>query len=296
MRKFISITAAAVIAAAILLPGVAAGTTRLGSYIGSWKQSVGGGFGKGAENTIATSLVEYDGDLYAGVSNENGCQVWVKGAGGWMKVNDQPGFGDAENKGIARMATFGGNLYAGTANEANGCGVWEYDGNNWTQVNADGFDKASNISVTAMEVFGGKLYVGVANFDMGSMKSDGGEIHSYDGLAWTAEMTGGFGDTKNMAVSSLATYGGTLYAGTTRVDIKTELIDFTQIKATLTSVGCEFRKLSGAKWPKVAGDGFTNKRNAAVSAMEVFDGKLFIGTTNGDATATVDIVTQEVSE
>ncbi|MBU4490200.1 MAG: hypothetical protein KKE79_06150, partial [Actinobacteria bacterium] len=295
MKKRFSFLVAVILAVAVLSPGVAMGAPPPGGYVGSWQLSAEGGFGVGPENTAAVPLVEYDGDLYAGVSNENGCQVWVKGAGGWKQVN-QPGFGDADNEAVARMATFGGNLYAGTANQASGCEVWKYNGTVWTQVADGSFNKASNISVTAMEVFGGKLYVGVANFDMGSMKSDGGEIHSYDGLAWTAEMTDGFGDTRNMAVSSLATYGGTLYAGTTRVDIKTELIGFTRIKATLTSVGCELRKLSGAKWPKVAGDGFTDKRNAAVSAMEVFDGKLFIGTTNGDATATVDIVTQEVSE
>ncbi|MBU4173347.1 MAG: hypothetical protein KKB90_01600, partial [Actinobacteria bacterium] len=293
MKKRFSFLVAVILAVTVLLPGVALGAPPLGGYVGSWEMSAGGGFGVGPVNATAGPLVEYKGDLYAAVANESGCQVWVKGAGGWTQVNGQPGFDNAENKGIARMATFDGKLYAGTANQATGCEVWEYDGNTWKQVGADGLGKASNIGVTAMEVFDEKLYVGVANFDMGSMKSDGGEIHSYDGLAWIAEMNGGFDDTRNMAVSSLATYGGTLYAGTTRVDIKTELIGFTQIKVTMTSLGCELRKLDGAK---VAGDGFTDKRNAAVTAMEVFDGKLYIGTTNGDATATVEILTQEVSE
>ena len=299
MRKRFSFLVAVILAVTVLSPGVATGVPTFGGYVGSWQMSAGEGFGIGPANATAGPLVEYGGDLYAAVANESGCQVWMKGAGGWTKVSGQPGFDDANNQAIARMVTFDGKLYAGTANRSTGCEVWEYDGNTWTQRNTDGFGKGSNIGVTAMEVFDGKLYVGVANLNISLFGADsnGGEIYSYDGGApWNEEMTGGFDDTKNMAVSSLEIYKGSLYAGTTRVEITTEIIDFSYIKATLTSLGCELRKLVGANWSKIAGDGFTDVRNAAVSAMEVFDGKLYVGTTNGDATAMIDILTQEVSE
>ncbi|PKQ28788.1 MAG: hypothetical protein CVT63_01035 [Candidatus Anoxymicrobium japonicum] len=287
-----------------LSAGFAGESARPGTGIGQWQRLSSGGFGKGSANLSVTALAQCGGKLYAGVSTETiGSLVMVKNGSTWTEMSN-PGFGNADNKAVARMAAFNGKLYVGTGNES-GCEVWRFDGpgkTNWTRVVSGGFGKTGNKAVGALVVFNGKLYASTINmsYSFSGVSSAGAEIYSTgDGAAWTPEMTGGFGNTENIGVTALCEYGSKLYAGTDRVRVTTEFVDFTHVKVIMTSLGCELWKMTGATWAarsKIAGDGITDKRNAGISAMSAYSGKLYVGTTNGDGSLIYDISAQKTSD
>ncbi|MDD5747582.1 MAG: hypothetical protein PHP64_00775, partial [Actinomycetota bacterium] len=271
-----------------------------GGSIGSWSLEVSRGFGAGAANTAAGPLVTYNGKLYAGVANEAGARVMVRD-GNWKAINTA-GFGDSKNADIPRMVVYKGKLYAGTMNQ-NGCQVWSYDGSTWKEEvgsgaagtpTGPGFGNASNIVVSAMAVFGsgeGELYVGSVNYRINPVNpgSDGAEIWKFDGTNWGNVVTGGFGDTKNIGVTSLCAFGGSLFAGTARCEATVTPVGLLKVKVEITSKGCELRKLSGSNWVPVGGNGITDTKNIALVAMEEHGGSLFLGTTNGDPSFVVDL-------
>lgn len=111
---------------------------------------------------MAMPIVEYNGKLYAGAANQNGAQLWVKGATTWARVAATPFTKD--DIAIVKMFVYGGYLYLGTANVTLGCGLWRYDGSTWTDVfmlpgggGSRGFGDKHNLAVTAMEEFKGEL-------------------------------------------------------------------------------------------------------------------------------------------
>ena len=100
--------------------------------IDSWQEDAGGGFGN-PDNFMVWPMVDYGGSLYAGIGNENGCEVRVRSGSIWNAVpGSAAGFGNANNMAILSMKVYNGRLYAGTINYAQGCEVWSYDGADWT--------------------------------------------------------------------------------------------------------------------------------------------------------------------
>ena len=301
MKKAAFLAAAAILVAGLAFPfaSIAATNGSTASSIGTWTLSAGSGLGTGTANTAAGPFAVYKGNLYVGTSNNNGCQVRVKSGNSWNPVNPA-GFGSANNKSISSLKVFGDNLYAGTANETDGCGIWSYNGTTWTNVASGGFGNKDNLMVTAMEVFNNKLYAGTTNYKITLINpgSDGAGIWSSgNGTTWTSVASGGFGDTLNEGVTALKSFNGNLYAGTARAQVAISWVTFpTVMKLTLTSVGCELRRLNGSNWDKVAGNGFSDVRNIAANTMEIYGGKLMIGTTNGDGSATLEVMSQKISD
>ena len=260
---------------------------------------------------MARPFAEYKGELYVGVSNGDGSEVRVKRDDAWELVNT-PGFGDTDNDAILAMETYGDRLYVGTFNLRYGCEVWSYNGTGWTQEvgkdvagtpgTGNGFGNIGNLAAVSMEVHGSKLYVGTVNLQYGlsifppflGVWSDGGEIWSFDGSNWSKSMGGGFGDTRNIGVMALKEYNGSLYAGTLCAEISVALVGST-INVTLTGKGCQLWEEGTGSWAKVSGDGFSDSDNAAVMAMEGYQGKLYMGTINGGATVGIDINTQDIT-
>jgi hypothetical protein len=73
-----------------------------------------------------------------------------------------------------------------------------------------GFGSSSSTTALRLAEHQGDLYVGVDH-----QSSGGAKIFRYLGpLSWLIETDDGFGDTGNMAVGSLASFNGSLYAGT----------------------------------------------------------------------------------
>ena len=201
------------------------------------------GFGED-ENSGVASLKAYDGHLYAGTSNEYGCEVWRYDGSDWQKLVGRgaatnAGFGNRNNVAAACMEVHDGKLYVGTVNI-----------------------KYSTLPTVKIE-------------------SDGGEVWAFDGTAWAKDAPSGFGDTKNLGVVTLREYDGALYAGTARVDISTEQ-EGVVVDVTVEGAGCELRKRNAANdWARMGERGFGDPGNAALTAMEEHQGKLVLGTTNG---------------
>ena len=104
---------------------VGAGNKDLHSFDSSastWTTITNDGFGN-QSNEAFSSLVEYNGNLYASTWNDftrspngTGGQVWELSKGQWSQVNND-GFGIKTNTQIETMTVHDGKLYAGTSNE-----------------------------------------------------------------------------------------------------------------------------------------------------------------------------------
>jgi len=123
-----------------------AGTENLSTGCEMWRSSmVGGpsytdwiqvnadGFGD-AHNTNISSLVSFNGGLYAGTANGvTGAEIWKSyGNRGppyadWVQANVD-GFGNARNTSASSLSSESGTLYVGTANLFDGCELWSAPG------------------------------------------------------------------------------------------------------------------------------------------------------------------------
>lgn len=267
--------------------------------LGFWKSSATGGFGIGTDNMVVTSVIEYGGKMYAGTLNRNsGAQVWVKNeSGAWESVLNG-GWGTKDNSGAVRMAVYGGYLYVGAMNQG-GCGIWKYDGSNWTDTLSPGpgpgFGNTKNIAVSALCVFNGQLYAGLTNFEIStSPGSQGPEVWRYDGAAWTRDDVDEINDD-NAGITAMAEYDGVLYACTARFTVSASIIGIPVIRLTLNSKGCDLWRRDAGGWVRMATNGFTNTRNLAAAAMQVYDGLLYIGTANATVSLDLDLSTFEVT-
>ncbi len=283
----------------VLIPNVAVPTNS--SNVGHWERIAGEGFDEDPSNLAACPIIEYQGKIYCSTINEDGAEVWEKsGEDPWQRITSG-GFGDNNNIAVLRMAVYNGYLYAGTLN-LEGSHLFRFDGSQWIDALSPdpgpGFGNAHNIAVTSMEVFDGKLYVGTTNYrlDIILPGSDGADIWCYDGTGWTRVATAGFGDSLNVGVTSLKSYGGTIYAGIARLTVQLSIIDPNNIRVTLQSKGCQLRRRTGSFWTLLAQGGFTNSNNICVSSMTVYSGKLFIGTINGTMSVMVNIESGAISD
>jgi len=255
-------------------------------YVGTtgltgWSEVIrynGAGWARVDNNTLSqsvlgagvTSMADYGGNLYAGISRGQwGCTVWrTAGAGGppytdWAKVNVD-GFAPNGNEEVTCMATLGGNLYVGTKSYS-GCELWRYDGSAWTALSEDGFGDTFNVRVSSMAAFKGDMYIGTQR-DFGGTS---GQIWRASGTTCT-RVDGGALGVNNHAISSMAVFGENLYVGTSN-----------------SMGGCEmWRTSDGTTWTSVVGpapasigSGFGNL-NWRVSSMAVFGSCLYAGTYN----------------
>ncbi len=265
---------------------------------GSWQKEAGAGFEIGSGNFMAWPMVGYKGAVYVGVGNKKGSEVRAKNGSSWSVVSGSAsGFGNPNNMAILCMKVYNNKLYAGTLNYNQGCEIWCYDGSSWTEVvggsvYGPGFGYPSNMAAFCMEVHANKLYVGTLNLSVTAWppSSQGAQIWTYDGATCQPAMSGGFGDTRNYAVTALKEYNGTLYAGTLCVAPTYNLDIWTMIAdVTLNSQGCQLWSLGASTWNKVAVDGFGRMENAAVSSMEVYGNQLLIATASGTGTISVTV-------
>lgn len=200
----------------------------------------------------------------------------------WTQVSGTAGtIGGGATTGIASVSAstiYNGSLYVGTSTINNSAEVYRYNGGtSWTKVsNATAGTIAAGgtsgiASVSAMTVFDGQIYIGTS-------KGNAAEVYRYDGSTnWTrvSTVTPGTLQTTTLidGVSSLAVYGGRLYAGT-RETIKAEL----------------YRYEGGTTWTAINGTAgafvTTNTVNQdAITSMVTKGGFLYIGTyrSTGDA-------------
>ncbi|MBU1669983.1 MAG: IPT/TIG domain-containing protein [Actinobacteria bacterium] len=230
-----------------------------------WTKVNSDGFGDPG-NSMAQSMVIFNGELHVGTQNGNGCQVWKTAATGgppytdWTKVNGD-GFGTNQNYEATSMAVYGAVLYVGTWNGTTGCEVWSSNGtggppySDWSQVNASGFGSGDDIpQAYSMSVYGTDLYT-----------SAGVEVWKYNGSSWAMVNIYGFTTNINMNVSCMTEFNGDFYA------------------ATYSGLGCGVWRYDGSSWAQVNSDGFGDRGNIYARSMCVYGGYLYVGTFQQDA-------------
>jgi hypothetical protein len=230
----------------------------------TFTQLVNNGFGAD-ENVSAASIEVYDFKFYIGTFNEQGFQVWTSPA------DDLHNWTNATTGGLGRYAVvmqlnnFNGKLW-GCMGAQGGPPMRVFttvDGAAWTAAASPGWIQHYNWSAESLATYRNKLYAGTMNTQTGA------EIWRKDESGWTPVMTGGFGRTEIIRVSSMAEYGDCLYAGTEDL--------------------CTVYRYDGSTWTQVSLAGFGNARNHWVSSMVAYNGYLYVGT-GGDGGASCEVL------
>jgi len=253
----------------------------------NWSAMMANGFGD-ATNVGIDHLIEFNGDLYAGVWSStntapytNGGQIWRSNDGTtWVQVVNN-GFGDPTNGEVMRMAVFNGQLYAGTWSYTNthGAEIWRsstWNSGDWTQVVANGLGDATNIVAMTMETFNDYLYAGTYSWNNTTNRPDGCEVWRTDGVTWTQVVTDGFGNLNCYTVNSLTAFGDSLYAGTGIWDPDTQTYPGGQVWRCTAASGCD----AAGDWTQVTANGFGNPQNYAITSLRVFSARLYAVTSN----------------
>ena len=199
------------------------GNCEVWSFDGAaWTMMVGPGApqpqGFGTNDQGAMTAGVFDGGLYFGTLNWNGCDVWRYTPGHLPNPWEQSasgGLGNNHNQQVSSMALFNGLLYAGTRNWNEGPAVFRYgsDGPNWIQVSQNNFGSSTNNDQAAsMAPSDNRLFVGTEY---------GCQVWASYSPAqdnWTQANTDGWGSSGNQSVSAMTTraegLGTNLYAGT----------------------------------------------------------------------------------
>jgi len=164
------------------------------------------------DNVDISALGEYNGMIYAGVTNSvTGAQIWRSFTGDnntWTQVAPEtPGTAAAS---ITGLVEFDGALYAAVESEAP-AQIWQSYGGTlgtWTTVVSDGFGDSNTLSTGGMAVFAGYLYAGAGN------TANGAQLwRTNDGVTWEQAITPGFGDPNNQKVEAVFVFQNQLYAG-----------------------------------------------------------------------------------
>ena len=236
-----------------------------------WKQININGFGD-SQNWGAWTLGSFNDVLYASTGNfGTGAEVYRYISGNWEQVVSG-GFGDSNNRGVDWFTEFNGSLYAGIWSEWDDSGssgeIWRSstgDNGSWTQVVDGGFDSINNIEVQSLVEFDGYLYGGTWVADTAVHRAEIWRSASGDNASWARVVDDAvFGESQNIAIMSMETFNGNLYAAT--------LNDATGGELWHTS--------NGTVWTQANTSGFGNGNNTRIVSLAVFDGNLYAGTRN----------------
>ena len=137
----------------------------------------------------------------------------------------------------------------------------------WEQVNSNGLGDPQIMEVTALEVFNGFLYAGAHNLIDPAPLFDGAQIfRSSDGTTWVPVTQPGFGNSHDIAppaILDFLVFNNQLYAGTGRGNAS-------QL----------WRSSNGTIWAPMDVTGFSDPDNVDITALAVYDGKIYAGVTN----------------
>jgi len=228
----------------------------------TWEVSSSSGFGN-SENYSVNSLKEFNGLIYAATSNtDSGSELWrVSPAPGalWQEVDP---FDVGDDYAVA-LGNFNGEFFAITSTSSAGPGpsVWKSaNGWIWNLVTPSGIFGAENRHAYFIEPFAGSLVAGTLNTTTGC------ELWiSQDGSDWRTEVTGGFGNSANFAISGVATTGREL------------LVGLGKSIATTNGDGLEvWASDADGYWVQIEANGFDDDLNRAVSSMAFFRNMLYV--------------------
>ena len=250
----------------------------------NWTAVMTNGFGV-YYNVGIDHLVEFNGKLYAGVWNstpnppytDTGGEIWRSSDGTSWEPVVQGGFGDRYNGEVMRLAVFNNQIYAATWSytSTHGAEIWRSSTGNagdWTRVITNGLGDATNQAVLTMEVFNGALYAGTYSWDENTQRPTGCEVwRTTDGSNWTSVVTAGLGTSNCGTVSSLAAFGDYLYAGTGIWYARSDPPVGGEIWRCEAVSGCD----EASDWQRIVVNGFGKPENYRISALHVFNGRLY---------------------
>jgi len=231
----------------------------------TWDVVTDDGFGDAANQGVAAMAV-FDGYLYAGTANEStGAEVWRTDDGtSWEQVNT-PGFGSADNRAVAAFEVFAGQLYAGIENEVTGGVIYRSpDGTSWIPAMIlGGFGDPANRAIVSLAGFGSRFYAGT--FKESTLYNQPGELWwTEDFIDWNGAAAPGFGDPYNVAIASLESSGGYLFAGTSQPNF-------------VLGNGCEVWRWDGQSWILVNVPGFGSSQSTTAVRLAEHQGELYVG-------------------
>lgn len=282
-----------------------------------WMQVNANGFGI-QSNQYALSIQAFKNDLYVGTASnqpEHMAEIWrSEDRLVWVQVMTD-GFGES-NQGIVSMADFKGHIYTGTQNYASGCQIWRSQTGNsgdWDKVVTNGFSDDAGIAIVyLMHEFKGNLYAGTG----GGVGHPMNLWRTRDGVEWLPVTTDGFGNVHNIRLTSMCTFKGYLYIGTSNEVEGGEvwrsqtgepgswervasgglgnpdsiyLYESTVFKGCLymtiavrLGAGEIWRTADGVNWDRVAAGGFEDLDNNEIRHLIVFEGEIYAGTRTYD--------------
>jgi hypothetical protein len=242
---------------------------------GGWKLSNPVGFGDNT-NRVIFEMAEFNGYLYAGTGNNDGCQIWRTRARGhppyrWEKVIERGASRGSLNQCVVSMLVFKDALYIGTG------------------IQNGGYDHVNKIGPAGAEIFrinadgSWELCVG------DSRPTPQGYKQSLSGLP------AGFGNFFSGYLWRMAVHDGWLYAGTMEWSVTMTYTDLSKrpplVRKLFGSVGADnivrqqggfdlWRSSDGAHWIPVSKRGFDNPYNYGVRTMVSTPHGFFVGTAN----------------
>lgn len=246
------VTFALVLAAAAALPAWADGD-------GDWDAVAGPGIDS-PSNTGITAMKQFGTFFYLGTERAAGARIYRTSDGSTFTMVEGGGFGAGHTK-ITEFEEFGGFLYCGTASPAGGQVFRSSDGVTWLPSSPLAFGDAGNAEVMALENFSGEIWAGTRHTG-----GTGCQLwRSTDGIVWTSATTTGFGDADNTSLNDLEDNTGEteMYA------VLSNSVDGGQLLSISTAGGAT----------NLVDDGFGGA-NPAFTALEIFQGSLYIGTRN----------------
>lgn len=236
----------------------------------------------------------FNNELYVGafktVESHLGADIYKSptgDAGSWVPVMTN-GNGNANSFSITSLKAFGGFLYAAMGNEVDGVQVLRSNnGTTWTAVVNNGFTGGCGTTVKVLcnwdaggfSVFNNNLYLGARNEipeQWSIPSSQGGVLYrTADGTTWTPVTTNGFGNVQNTKIEGTVTYNNVLYA-----------LTFNATAWENPATGLQiWSSADGVNFIPVRADGLGGKYNTNslwTNAQAVFNGRLYIGTSNKD--------------
>ncbi len=261
-----------------------------------WVQVNPPGFGSD-DNMSVVAMAEYGGNLYAMTRNQlEGTEVWRTGGTGWEQVLFPGGetngvYGNTHINNVwARMIVFQDKLYFGLSSGlqgnylgSTGAEIWRYDGTNWEAVISDKRDAEESGTITG--IAGCAAGDGVRTADI----TDSAQAWSPNEWAGgVLQITSGSGIYRRFVIVSNTANTLTVQqnetAGTYSGGVETEYTNcssavynnpFPSYSYTLGAVAV------GNSYEIGMGDdenGFGDFWNKTITAMRIFDNKLYVST------------------
>ena len=262
-----------------------------------WERVTVSGFGN-ENNFSVVAMAEYQDHLYAMTRNQDlGAEVWRTNGTGWEQVL----FPNGETNGIygntkinnvwARMIVFEGKLYfgfssglQGTALGSTGCEIWRYDGTTWQPVISD--KRAVEETGTLSTI----TDCGASDDNPSAYFSDSSKIWTTDQwVGGVLTISSGAGQYRKFRITANTatqltvqqneqanTYtDGSTESEFTLCDEKTYNNPFPLYSYTLGAINTGDTYEINMGWEQ---NGFGDFWNKTITAMRIFDGKLYVST------------------